>query len=523
MLMRTKYRQRRVVLAIALALLGIFVPYLIAWRISPDGTVFNGFLTNPLDGFTYLAKMRQGFDGNWLFQLPYTADPGEGSLLFLFYLALGHLSRLIHVPLILTYHAARVGFSLVFFIVLWLFFERVFKDRRLRFYAFLLSLFGSGLGWAALLVLGRETIDFWVPEAFPLLSAYANPHFPLALSAFIGAILLTYLRGRRAWWHWPLAFLCGSTIGLVLPFITIPLFLVLGIWVLWELLQKRGWTEAGWFGRGPLTLVVLFIGAFPWLAYDYWLSITHPIISAWNAQNLTPSPALLDTILGFGLVFAFALISLFWRPWKSGRGCRLLVTWFVLGFVLLYAPLPFQRRMSVALYVPMAGLTVWWLGELAQSEQQFRRRFIPIFLFSLPTILLVMIAGLSGVATGEDMVLFTKAEREAYAWIKTNIPPGALILADPLHGNRLPAFAPVRVLYGHPFETPDAEFWEGEVESLLSWDGPPDEGLQRLKKLGVEYVLIESGDAESSIPSWYYNLDRLASFDDLEILRDKEQ
>ena len=59
-----------------------------------DTHVFGGFLLNPLDGNSYLAKMQQGASGSWRFTLPFTPEPGEGAYLFLFYLALGHLCRL---------------------------------------------------------------------------------------------------------------------------------------------------------------------------------------------------------------------------------------------------------------------------------------------------------------------------------------------------------------------------------------------------------------------------------------------
>jgi len=60
------------------------LPYLLAWRWAPEGTRFAGFLLNPIDGFSYLAKMRQGADGGWLFRLPYASDPGDGVLLFIY-------------------------------------------------------------------------------------------------------------------------------------------------------------------------------------------------------------------------------------------------------------------------------------------------------------------------------------------------------------------------------------------------------------------------------------------------------
>jgi len=68
-------------------------PYLAAQRAAGSEFVFGGFLLNPVDGYSYLAKMLQGFQGSWRFHLPYAADPGQGAYIFGFYLFLGHLDR----------------------------------------------------------------------------------------------------------------------------------------------------------------------------------------------------------------------------------------------------------------------------------------------------------------------------------------------------------------------------------------------------------------------------------------------
>ncbi|MCX8025139.1 MAG: hypothetical protein N3A60_08045, partial [Thermanaerothrix sp.] len=48
------------------------LPYILAALITPRERVFVGFLFNPIDGYSYLAKMYEGFQGEWLFRLPYT-------------------------------------------------------------------------------------------------------------------------------------------------------------------------------------------------------------------------------------------------------------------------------------------------------------------------------------------------------------------------------------------------------------------------------------------------------------------
>jgi len=97
-------------------LIVISVPYIIASALVDDAHVFGGFLLNPVDGNSYLAKMDLGYSGNWLFSLSYTFETGEAVFLFIFYIFLGHIARWIGAPLILIFHIFRIfGAGLLYY------------------------------------------------------------------------------------------------------------------------------------------------------------------------------------------------------------------------------------------------------------------------------------------------------------------------------------------------------------------------------------------------------------------------
>ena len=54
----------------------------------------------------------------------------------------------------------------------------------------LIVILGSGLGWIAAFF-QQSTSDLWVAEAYPFLSAYTNPHFPLAIALMLFLLILS--------------------------------------------------------------------------------------------------------------------------------------------------------------------------------------------------------------------------------------------------------------------------------------------------------------------------------------------
>ena len=498
-------------LAVGLATAGLSaLPYLLASALAPAPERFSGFLLNPLDGFSYLAKMRQGADGGWLFRLPYALEPGPGALLYPYHLLLGHLSRLLAAEPLIVYHAARVLAAAVMFTLAAALYRRALPTARAAAWALALTLIGSGLGWL-LLPFGRTAIDLWVPEAVPFLTAYANAHFPLASAALLAAILAALgpadgsprLAARLA-----VSWLAWTVLALVQPFAIALLLITLAAWTAWESARAGAlWMTAA--RPRVLALAAGGLGAAPWLLYDLQLTRTHPAIAGWAAQNLTPTPAPLDVLAGYAVVLALAAAGLRRRnPLRTAEG-RLMLVWALAGAVLLYAPFGLQRRMALGLFFPLAALAGAGVEGLLERGRAARMLAILAFALALPSNLLVVGAGLAAAARGDPLLVLESGERATYEWIGAHLPAGATVLAGPESGNRLPAFADVRVLYGHPFETPDADAARAQAESLLAWDGPSPAARAELERLGLQFVLIGPREREAGTPAWLEGLQPL--------------
>ena len=458
------------------------LPYLLAYRAAGDEFVFSGFLLNPIDGNTYLAKMYQGWQGHWKYSLPYTAVVEEGAYLFLFYLFLGHISRLFSIPLLVTFHASRIIGTVLMVWALDRFVRVLEVGRRDRSFGLALALFGSGLGWLGLMF-GAFTSDLWVAEAYPFLSAYANPHFPIGLALVVW--LLTPQTGDKGIGDggerdegigdkgWLLAIM-SFILALISPFGVVIVLVILGTAAAWELWDKLGagkdWKQLQIPDTGKKFIYIL-VGGMPVLVYYFWVVKTNPAFAEWNRQNLTPSPPIWDFLLSFSPILWFAIPGAV-SVYRSGdKSQRILLIWAGLGVVLSYLPLGLQRRFLMGLYFPLAILAVIGAGKLlAQSRKKYILGLTILFLLVIPTNLIILATSIYGIQTRDPLLYLTKNEAQAFDWISENSGPEAIILSAPQTGSFVPAHTGRRVLYGHPFETGDANRMEALVESYFRGD-----------------------------------------------------
>lgn len=485
---QTRCRQRRAVVrpgprlwvtAVALGVtLATWLPYLLAWAVAPWGSHFTGLLYNPLDGHTYIAKMRLGAEGSWLFRLTYSAELQLGAPIYLFYLLLGHVARWSGLSLLAVYHAARTlgGLVLVFGIhrLAGHLAEGLDQQRLL----FLLAVLGGGLGWLAA-PLGLQTPDLWVAEAFPFLAMLTNAHFPFALALLVWAAQWA-LRAEVSWLSGLGLVGAAILLGAVQPFGLVPLLGGLAGLCLVSAIRQRCLHL-----RNLLWVALAVLTALPYPLYTLWVVRTDAVLAAWNRQNLTPSPAAGHWVLGFGLLGVLALGGFVLSLRRARPADGLLLGWLLATVVGLALPLGLARRLSLGLGVAvglLGGLGWEQGGRLVPALRRMSRAALVAFSLLTPAFLLVL--GAVGALGGHPLLYLSQGEWAALKWLETQASHQALVLAAPQTGIFIPAWAGQRVLYGHPFETVNAQARRAEVERY--WAGERKEAW--LDQLGVDYV-----------------------------------
>ncbi len=465
----------------ACAIILFTLPTLFAHLSAGPDHVFGGVLVNPYDGFSYIAKAYQGWEGNWRVTLPYTAEAGEGAFIHLYYVLLGHTARMLRLPIAATLNAARIAGSFLLVWTLWRFYGTIFSDVFRRRASLVISVLALGMGWV--MVWHHWTADFWVAEAYPFLSSLANAHFPLGMALIV--LLATPTNGQihpilRAGIRMSLAFLLSivSPFGVIVTFLPWTARLLAEVY---EDFKNKAFNIANFAKKGALKAIIeIAAGGFPFIIYYLVAIYSDPVLLGWNAQNLTPSPVWWDILLSISPAIILGLIGVKQAP-------KELVVWVILAIVLIFLPHPLQRRFMMGLQVPLAGLAAVGLA-LLRGRRWMAVRVILLFLF-FPSPILTLFSLRVNVVNHNPLLFLTRNEYEAMQWIESNTAPDDLVLSSPETGLMLPAYTGRRVVYGHPFETVDAEQEKAGVERFFT-DLDGGAGLAYLAVREVDYVFV---------------------------------
>jgi hypothetical protein len=488
---------------------------------------FVGILHSPLDSAVYIAKIGQGLRGAWLSTLTHTPETTPSFFLNSFYLVLGHLAKALGLSTLMIFHLARLTMSFAMFVALYHLGSTIWNRLRPRRLFFSIAAVGSGLGWLALM-LSPETpqtqlaVDLNLFEAIPLLSTFANPHFPLAI-ALIALIAATYVTVFRPGFQMTPTLTNGGLgvalisllLVIVLPHGWLPIASALSLYLIVLVMRTRRLPllEATW-----VSLTIL--PALPILIYYAAMMSGETPLSAWIAQNqIAPLPP--DRYLfGFGLPLLAALPGI-WRALRyfERDGDRFMLLWLIVNAVILYLPLPMPQRSVIGLFIPIV-----YFATRAMEEFWFERipakwrdaALVAFFVFIMPSNVLMAIVPMIGIndpARGEEGgLMMPKGYTDAFHWLDSTGEESAVVLAQPLPSLWLPAHTPMRVVYGHPYETlqsrerlTDVQSWYSgqncrailaryNVRYILTQQNTPHDGAACLNELGLRTPAVVYDD-----------------------------
>lgn len=483
------------IVALASTLPGIVIGYLTA----PSGTKYAGFFdTSAGDSLTYLAAMKEGAQGHWLWHDLYTSEPHSGSVVYPFYLLLGHLQRLTHLPPVLVFQTARVllGFALV--VLVYGFCSLFFSRRGPRRIAYLLAVFGGGISPLLLGagLLGRSVspgLDVAIQGTGVYSTLLAPPHLAIAAIGLLTVFGVAVPRDRsRPHASLALAAVAGVVCALVYP--QLPLFAacVLLAFAVWE---RRLW---------PIK-VALAVGlaAAPYVCYAVYLRLAHPVVSLWvGTEGAFPVGNPLTYLLVAHTVPAVAfIVAVATRCIRLPRKAMLPVLWVTVAGIFAFAPIGVVvlTRVLYIVSVPFGIVGCWGLLGLGRlvARPAIRRRLVTYG---------VLVAGLVSVfefaiAVGAPL---HQADPAGANYVPTDLynamveleqrPPG-LVMNLYSSGQFVPPFSGHGTFVGNEGQTLDVVAKQRDAVAFFGMDDP--RRSQFMHGHNISYVLV--GPAERRV------------------------
>ncbi len=510
--MITRREWQRVFVFALVIMVVIGLPYLIAALFTPADQVYDGFLTGRIgieDLSSYIAKMQQGAQGEWLMHLPYTAQPHPATLFYLIYILLGKVCALFGIPMILGFHLARLAAAGALIGVTYRFIAEFVPWPAVRWLALFITTVAGGLSWVFILQ-GKDTIngipplELMSPEAYTFWLIYTQMHLPVArLFLLLGAIGVWQAGTNGAWRPALLAGLAWLVMTMLQPiFFGIIAFIGLLMVVSRTLLARR----MAW--RQLRAVFVACLVALPMLLYSAIVFATEPVYSQWAAAQVTTTAAPWVYLLNYLIPLALAIPGWIYAVRQREPGLLFLALWLVSIPLLIYAPTIAQRRLIDSWQIVLSIMASYGLimvllpavrrvslvRRVAHDQPRMIRRWQRLLIGALvllliPTYVFLILWSVMA-AVGHDPSYYHEQPLiSAIEWVGQHGTKEDGVLAAYSNGTIIPTVADVRVLAGHHTETVAVDERKAEIVQFFQGDTPDSWRRDLLRRFSMTYVL----------------------------------
>lgn len=466
---------------------------------------FMGVLHNYRDGATYLSKMFLGTQGELLVQFLHTPEPHSGALIQVLYPLLGRIAGFANVSTIVIFHVARVVAGVFMYMALYQLGALIWMRQRARRVFFVIVALGAGFGWAYALASGGrvDAPDLSMPEAFPFYSTVVNVHFPLTLACIAllaGVIISNFRPGATSTPQLSNGGAAGALASLALallyPQTLVPLGVALTVFV------GAGWLRRRRVERRELIwLVTILLPAVPLAAYYAVVVLYNPAMAEWGRQNVTGAPPPLALLAGLGLPLLIGLPGI-WRALRrfEADGDQFMLIWLLAMLVLMYLPTNIQRRFAAGMMLPIAyfatrSLEDYWFQHI---NRRWRYRLallvVPVIFFTqLFVLFMPILPVLAGRPADSHGLLLDRSYAAAFRWLEDRTGLDDVVLIGPVGGVWLPGWVGARVVYGHPYETLQAD---ARYQQVIDWySGQAADCRALLDLYHIKYVVAGPDEA----------------------------
>lgn len=453
------------------------LPYIFAYLTTPDDHFYygkNSMISGDIS--VYYSYINQVKEGNWLFKNYYSIENQPIGTLNIFWLTAGLVAKIFDLSAIFVFQMYRILMVPLLMFILYLFIAYIQPEKIKRKISLIFLCFGSGVGayavriWPDIYYYGNENMynwpaDLWVAEGSLFTAIYNSGHFILSLSLMIFFFLLMLLAVEN--WRYKYSIFAGL-VGLLWfnfhPYYFPLVFLVTFCYYAILFFKTRKLQILYYY------LIALAL-CLPSVLYHYYLIATDFVIGGRAGQNITLTSPLIFVIFGFGCLLYLSFLGLYLvirnKQLFENNKTLFIVCWFIVGIVIIYSPIFFQRRLVFGLQIPVVLLSCEIIYFLKNKLNKFFSKFRPAInrklFYPIYFGLFILLFGISPLyIITRDFHYFSSRQRSYYLpndleiivdWLKGNNSDNKVILSDPFYSNLLPGFINQKVYCGHTHET----------------------------------------------------------------------
>ncbi|MBI9049515.1 MAG: hypothetical protein JEZ00_08845 [Anaerolineaceae bacterium] len=462
----------------------VLLPYLYGYVIQTDNMRFSGSFIGVDDQNSYLAKMRRGYEGDWMFITPYSTFPQTGVFMYMPFILLGKLAggnsiiEQMHFLLLLM----RIASIILYIYSLKTFFSSFLKDEKNIKFSMIIGIFGGGLG--TLSIFGYESLwnhrlplEFYSPEAFSFLAMLTLPHIIIA-RAFLLLAISTWLGKKsvsinnRKFRYEIVTGIYGMFIFLFQP-IT---FLILLLFILLDMLLKMAtsliklnWNIFKTVKENKLSItsvLLLFTALSPIIFYNANLLFLNPFVKAWGKQNILTTPPPGDYFLAYSPIFILIIIGIVKSKHKY-RELMVFGLWIILSFILIYLPLSIQRRFIEGTWIFLVLFAAIGLQTIEKAQIKTIALRVAYTIMLLPSLFLFTGSVLQ-IQSKPEHIFVNQSKLDVYGFIEKTFINGDILFADHEISNEIPVWSSMKTIVGQGPESIDEKKYLKIYEDVLN-------------------------------------------------------
>ncbi len=435
------------------------------------------------DHNSYLAFIKQASEGHLLFQDLYTTEPQSRLYFNPAYLTIGLFNYLFKIPVIISWYFFIIISNFFLLFSLYYFIAYFVKKIDQRILIFIFLTLGAGFGW----LLGIDAADIMLAET----TIFQVLFWPFLWSLALGLLVWIFLFAIQSFEenNFNKSIYAGIlllVLALAHSYDVLMAYTILGAYILF-------FTN---FFENFKKIIAIFLPSVFVVIYNLLILIFDPVLAI-HSQVPMWSPPPVNYIAGFGIIFFLGLWGLKIIMKNREKKYYFLVLWLILGFLLLYFPVPFQRRLILGLEVPLVIIASRGLFNFSYKEK------IPIPLsrriFSYALILLVIsFSSLTSlkvykniyqeIKRGDYPFYLEKEIIEGTAWLETNTNSEDIVIASYEIGNFIPRLSGNKVYAGHWAQTLFLEQKLTQLNWFLNENSSLEKKDKFLEENGIKYI-----------------------------------